>query len=474
MVLAAVCAARVARADCVTVTDTAVTVATAKAAGEYTLALEGQSASATSWGEAGNEALVLEVSTGKRLIGHLILHQGNAKFPYGMHVGALATGDAVQLRVSPLSAKRAKHEATACFVALAITTDEKVLNAPEYRWPTQRVFDDVPLVVGWSKHDKAYVTVMTNEDGGTAESCGGGAEGMQAEIGRWGRSLDIEDHYRYGKAPHFERCTGANNAGLRMEGAHPILYWGNGHNRLFESRGGYGTVCGKRLPEKPDGDLEGWNIKNPGNDLAHDEGRVVILRPLPDDLDPLGYTESSARREALPDHYAPWIYRLSSLELAREGKMDGSHTFAMDRYLYVDVEVSGVAGEGGTYCALLARGGFKLRAVTKKGVTATSAQITSKYAFGGHKGWKRVAIPLPKGVTAADIDHFTFDAYDNNGITLTGLGDAFIPKADGDNGASLDYVRQGVRTLTDFVDDDKAACTDKALTCVGGQVDLKP
>jgi hypothetical protein len=352
MVLVLVGAARVARADCVTVGDSAVTVGTAKAAGEYTLALEGQSASATSWGEAGNEALVLEVTTGKRLIGHLILHQGHAKFAYGMHVGALAAGDAVQLRVSPLSASQAKHEATACSVTLAATTDEGVVNAPEFRWPAQKTFNDVPLVVGWSRHDKAYV------------------------------------------------------------------------------------------------------------------------RPLPEDLDALGYVESSARREALPDRYAPWIYRLSSLELAREHKMDGTHTFAMDRYLYVDVEVSGVAGEGGTYCALLARGGFKLRAVTKKGVTATSAQITAKYAFGGHQGWKRVAIPLPEGVTAADIDHFTFDAYDHNGITLTGLGDAFMLRADGDNGAAVDYVRQGVRKLADFVDDDRAACTDKALTCVGGQVDL--
>jgi len=472
-VLAIVCAARIARAECVTVTDKPVTVATAATAGEYTLAFEGHSASATSWGEAGNEALVLEVSAGKRLIGHLILHQGLATFGYGMHVGALAAGEAVQLRVSPLSAKKAKHEATACSIALAVTTDEGVLNAPEFRWPTQRTFDDVPLVLGWSKSHKQYVTVMTNEDGGTAVSCGGGAVGMQAEIARWGRSLDIEDHYRYRKGPHFERCTSDGEAPPRMEGAHPILYWGNGHNRLFESRGGYGDACGEKPPEKPNGDLAGWNVKNPGNSLAQDAGRVVILRPLPVDLDAIGYTESPARREALADRYAPWIYRLASLELAREGKLDNTHTFAMDRYLYVDVEIADVGGEGGTYCASFARGGFKLRAVTKQGVTASSAQITAEYAFGGHKGWKRVAIPLPKGVTAADIDHFTFDAYDNDGIYLTGLGDAFIPKPAGDNGATLDYIRRGTRTLADYVDDDRSACTDKAFTCVGGQVDLE-
>jgi hypothetical protein len=462
---------------------TTLTLGTATAAGEYTLAVELESASATNWGEVGNEALVLDVSGAKRgFIGHLIVHQGKTRFEYAMHVGALAAGEAVQVKVSKLSAPKATPKATVCAPKLAATTDESVLNAPEYRWPVQKSFNDVPLVVGWSKTHKSYITVMTNEDGGTAENCGGGASGMQAEIARWGRSTDIEDHYHYGIMPTWERCTGKatqKDTPLRMEAAHPLLYWGSGHNRLFESRGGYGKACGARKPEKPDGDLDGWNVKSSSDALVDDPGKVIVLRPVPVDLDALEFAKFAGRREAIADHYAPWMYRLTSLELAREGKIDNSKTFAMDRYLYVDVLIDDVGGHGDSYCSKLVDGGFKLRATTKQGTAISSPQITKAYAAG--YDWKRVAIALPKGVSAADIDHFTFDAYDNDGIYLLGIGDAFVPKAEGDNGAKLDYVRRGTKAFTYYVDDNASACKNGTITgghdnaqykCVGGQVDI--
>ncbi|HTR51870.1 MAG TPA: hypothetical protein VMJ10_14240, partial [Kofleriaceae bacterium] len=288
--------------------------------------------------------------------------------------------------------------------------------------------------------------------------------------------------YKYGEQK-WERCTkgGATLAEvpLRMEGAHPIIYWGNGHNKVFENRGGYGHACGAGKPEKADGDLAGWNVKNPSNELADDPGRVIILRPLPVDLDAVGYDHSSGRREALADHYAPWIYRLSSLELAREGKIDDAKTLGLDRYLYVDVEVADVGGEGDSYCTPIVRGGFKLRAITTAGTAISSPQITKAYAGGGHRDWKRVAIALPAGVHAADITGFVFDAYDKDGIYVTGLGDAFVPRAVGDNGATLDYVRRGVATFTDYIDDDRSTCAAGKITyegtdyrCMGGQVQL--
>jgi hypothetical protein len=475
---------------CKQVGDAPVTVATAGSADDYALTINIESASPTSWGTAGNEAVVLEVSGQKRgLIGHLIVHQGNTKFDYTMHVGALAAGEAVQVKVSPLTAPKAKHDAIACATRLAAISTlgaigEGIANAPIFRWPVQKSFNDVPLVVGWSKSHHAYQTVMTNEDGGTAEQCGGGARGMQAEIARWGRSTDIEGHYSYAATPTWERCTGkvdVKTTPLRTEGAHPILYWGDGHNRLFESRAGYGHACGSRKPEKPDGDLDGWSIRNTSSELADDAGKVIILRPLPVDLDALGYQHFGGRREALSDSYAPWMYRITSLELAREGKIDDARTFAMDRYLYVDVQVANVGGAGGTYCAKTVSGGFKLRVTTKRGATIDSPQITKPYASGGQHDWKRVAIALPAGVTAADVDHFTFDAYDNDGIYVTALGDAFIPKPDGANGAKLDYVRKGTKAYSYYVDDDSSGCTNGTNTagpggtpyrCVGGDVTL--
>ena len=474
---------------CAAIATAPVTVATAGAADEYTLAVEVASESATSWKDKGNEALVLAV-TGKQrgLIGHLIVHQGTAKFTYTMHLGALAAGETIALEVSPLSAAKATRKATACsaqLVPVAGPLAEAIANAPIYRWPAQKAFDDVPMLVGWSKAEHSFQTVMTNENGGTAEICGGGAAGMQAEISRWGRSLDIEDHYRYGAVPSFERCTGratAKQVTLHMEGAHPNLYLGNGHNRLFESRAGYGAACGAKLPEAPDGEFPGWGAKA-STALADDAGKVIVLRPVPVDLDALDYPKFGGRREALADHYAPWLYRLSALELTREGKLDGERTFGMERYLYVDIQVADVGGEGGTYCAKSVHGGFKLRAVDAHGKAYESAQLTAKYAFGGHHDWKRVAIPLPKGVAAADIDHFTFDAYDADGIYVTGIGDAFIPKAAGDNGATLEYVRRGVTPLTAYVDDNRATCTHGTIvgpatvggatfTCAGGELSI--
>ena len=112
-------------------------------------------------------------------------------------------------------------------------------------------------------------------------------------------------------------------------------------------------------------------------------------------------------------------------------------------------------------------------------MTHDGPQITGDYASSGAHDYKRVAIPLPAGVAAADIDHFIFDAYDNDGIYLTALGDAFVAEPDGPNGAVLDYVRQGVKPLTDYVDDGSDGCTNGVnasgpgglpYQCVGGQI----
>lgn len=476
--------------SCAPVDDAAqVVVGTAAGADEYGLVLTAQSQSATSWATAGNEAVVLEVSGGGgRLIGHLVLHQGAAAFDYGMQLGALAAGEPVSVKVSSLSAANAVHRA--CVVATLTPASamgaaaEGLVNAPILRWPVQKRFDDLPVILGWSRAHKAYQTVFTNENGGTVVQCGGGASGIQAEIARWGRAADIEGSYTYGGTPRWERCTGMVDvtvAPVRTEAAHPILYYGDGHNRVFESRGGYGQTCGSGAPEKADGDLAGWNVASPGNALADDAGRVIILRPLPVDLDALGYASFGGRREGLIDRYAPWLYRITSLELTREGKIDNSQTLGLSRYLYADVRVADVGGSGDSSCSLAVSGGFKLRAIAPDGSEISGPQITAAYASNGAHDWKRVAIPLPAGFGAADVTKFRFDAYDNDGIYLTAIGDAFIARAAGANGATLDYVRRGERAITDYVDDDRSSCAGGTnsdgpggtpYTCVGGQVDV--
>ena len=248
---------------------------------------------------------------------------------------------------------------------------------------------------------------------------------------------------------------------------------------MFESRGGYGQTCGTGTPEHPDGAFAGWDTANPGDDLAHDAGNVIIVRPLPVDMDALGYAQFGGRREGLADHYAPWLYRITALELSRESKIDNSKSFAMPRYLYADVRVADVGGSGDQYCATLGvSGGFKLRAITADGTQIDGPQITGDYASSGAHDYKRVAIPLPAGVTAADIDHLpstpTTTTHLPHGARRCVRRRARRPQRRGAR-----YVRQGVKPLTDYVDDGSSGCTNgvntdgpggTAYQCVGGQI----
>ena len=313
---------------CITDAATA-SLGKATAAGEYTLVVEASSTSRTSWAEKDNEAVVLDVlrASGQR-VSNIVLHQGMTPFSYGIHVGALAAGEELTARVSSLTAPNAKRSACLSKITLAPVTDEGVLNAPVMVWPRGKSFDDLPILVGWSRSGKSYEITYTNENGGTTALCGGGAKGMRSEIARWGRGLDMELGYSYGSGSNFERCPNASGtAKARLEGLHPILYYGDGHNRLFESRGGYGQACGTSSDDEADGNLEGWNSNNPGNDPANDDPYVIVVRPLPVDLDAVGFAKYGGRREGQIDTYAPWLYRIVDSELTREGKIDNSNTF---------------------------------------------------------------------------------------------------------------------------------------------------
>ena len=86
--------------------------------------------------------------------------------------------------------------------------------------------------------------------------------------------------------------------------------------------GRYLELCGTQSDERPDGNLEGWNSNNPGNAPGQDAPYVITLRPLPVALDPLGYAQMGGHREKILDAYAPWVYRLTFLELERECFME--------------------------------------------------------------------------------------------------------------------------------------------------------
>jgi hypothetical protein len=451
--------------ECTTVGDELAVVAHARARDEHALEVMARAGSATRWSEAGNEALVLEVHADRGLIGHLVLHQGQRAFAYTMHVGALAAGEALRVRVSPLSALRA---ARAACVAATLTAaselgaaGEGLRRAPIFRWPAAKRFDDLPLLVGWSRTTASYQAVYSHENGGTVASCGGGARGMEAEIARWGRGFDIEAVYTYGGTPTWGRCTGTASATAgapRLEVTHPVFYYGDGHNRLFEHRGGYGRACGGDRPERADGNLVGWNVDNPGNEETRDGASVITLRPLPVDLDALDFATYRGRREGLVDRYAPWIYRLTWLELEREGRIDSDHTWPLDHYLFADVRAADVDGSGDGVCTLSVTRGFVLRVVTRDGLTLSGPQMTASY-FGADHDWKRIAIPLPRAYAPGDLAELVFDAYDDDGIYLLAIGDTFVVTPEGDNGAGLAHLHRGERLIGVYVDDDRSSCS---------------
>lgn len=465
-------------AGCTTVTTDEIPLATATTDDEQILTIDAQALSATSWADKGNEAVVLEVLNNGQRLAHLILHQGADKFTYGMTTGALKTGDKLTVRVSPLTAARANK--TACFENVVLGAPpanmaEGVQHAPIVKWPTEKVFNDTPILLGWGRKGKSYQLTYTNEDGGTTELCGGGAEGLRSEIARWGRGLDMEGVFSYGGAGTFERCTGTVplSPGMpSMTADHPHIYLGSSHNTVFESRGGYGQACGTSSDKEADGKLNGWNTNNPGNDESKDDPFVVVIRPIPVDLDAVGY------REDIVNVYAPWLYRVVDGELKREGKIDNKQTFSMERYLFVDVFANDVGGSGDETCGPIpltpslthVTGGFRLNVVAKDGTVSKGPQMTADY-FGSTV--KRIAVPLAEGVTADDITAVTFDAYDDDGIYFMGIGTAFIPTPSGSNGATLNFVNKDLKRPTAsggvYVDDDNSSCSNGFNTSNGVQ-----
>jgi hypothetical protein len=61
---------------------------------------------------------------------------------------------------------------------------------------------------------------------------------------------------------------------------------------------------------------------------------------------------------------------------------------------------------------------------------------------------------------ASDVTKLVFDAYDSDGIYLVAIGDAFIARPVGTNGATLDYVHKGMKSVADYVDDASAGCVN--------------
>jgi hypothetical protein len=437
---------------------------TAPAAGEYVATFRAQTMRATDWGQPGNEAMVLELTSNGNLITHVVLHEGAIPFMYAIPVGQLSLGEAVSVRVSELSAGGDMGSVTVDQVTLAAPTGddlEALANSPIYKWPVEKSFDDLPIVVGWSRTLKRYETFFTNENGGTTADCPPKPLGIATLFKRYGRGYDIETDYSYAtNPPVWGRCAPSYIPPTptpvpRMEGMHPKLYYGDGHNHVFEDRSGYGVKCGFLPPELADGLLLGWNVGNPGNAESQDGPFTITIRLLPVDLDAIGYADTVCpggcfeRRERAIDVNAPWLYGLTNAELLREGKIDNTVSFPVEDYVFLDVLAQGVDGMGDGVCDQPTMGGFTLAAA---GVaSAVPVRMTAAYFGGSNTQSKRMSVLLGPG--AADPTAFDITAAaDSAGLFLRTVGPVLriMPAAAGTT-SSVRYLQMNVSTQNLFI-----------------------
>jgi hypothetical protein len=244
------------------------------------------------WGVAGAEAVALKVSVDGRYSQHLLLTRGQSSAEYRILLGAIATGSH-QLAIERDASRSAKAAGDARVGPVRIESFDS--NAAEYSWlstaPILRArpgtvehFSDVPLMTyAESLPDGGgyrYTVIFSHEDGGTP---------TDRLMATWGRSTDIEFALGISRgarqAPAGE-YQGANHEILPFRGTRE-----NGHPVLWVAT---------------------------DNNMFSDSGPDAALRFAPA---PHLATLDGVSREAVMDAN-PWLYRVMSAELAREGRID--------------------------------------------------------------------------------------------------------------------------------------------------------
>src|SRR5262249_47931013 len=243
----------------------------------------------------------------------VILFAGERSFTYHVLIGHLLSGEHT-LRIEFNRKQSATNASTIAIRDVKISTIEP--GQPEYqalshapfvyaRPNTIGRFSDIPLLM-WYETERVgshttlrYSIIFTNEDGGTQTA---------ALMARWGRRTDIEWIYETQSDPRGEVVAatfqGVEHKTLPFQGKHE-----NGHPVLIVA-----------------------SDNNNVSDHGESEMRFA-LRPIPFDL-------SRCSREEIMDRN-PWIYRLMSEELEREGKISevsrgGNQVGDPRRYLYFE------------------------------------------------------------------------------------------------------------------------------------------
>ena len=343
------------------------------------------------WDTAGREAAVFSIAVDGRYNQHLVaIRSGEAT--YEVLLGAMEPGSHT-LRIeedATLTAKdirggRAKVGAIVIDVVAARSALPRALAPILYARPnTLGKFTDVPVFMWYeileSEHmgpahgtRYRYSVIFTNEDGGTP------ADRLMAT---WGRTTDIEYVYsvEFLVETSLFRSDGTNREVMIFHED----FQGPEHKIL--------PFNGKRDGRHP------LLWVSTDNNMVLDEGSTTVryaLAPVPFPLD-------AVSREAVMDAH-PWLYRVMTQELAREGKIvpdAAPGTGAIpDPRNFVYIQGCGVLNRAPLAFAVRAKGRW---IASDRGVPA--------YRI-ARDGCFRAAIPLPPGTRLHHITGLRAQAY---------------------------------------------------------------
>ena len=254
------------------------------------------------------------------------------KFAYAMHVGALAAGEAIAR--AGLDAVGAERDARRRACVAAAARRRRRSAPPPRACSTRRVpvagaegFNDMPvrrrLVEGaQGVPDRVHQRGRRHRRAvrRRRERHAGRDRALGPRVRHRGQLLLRRRRAALG-ALHRHASTSTTTA-MRMKARTRSSTTATATTGCSRAAAATARPAAPAGPRRPTATSPAGTCSNPGNALADDAGRVIILRPLPVDMDALGYAQFGGRREALADRYAPWLYRLTSLELAREGKID--------------------------------------------------------------------------------------------------------------------------------------------------------
>ena len=328
------------------------------------------------WGVKDREAVTVRVWLNGVYNQDIVLYAGAREHTYAVALGALEAGQqALRFDWYAPGAARGLQAAeilgTELSVVPAGADDYEVLRrTPIIYGRSDAHVSDTPILMMYEQHPMAtgrsirYTPVFSNEDGGTA---------THALWARWGRTLDIDWCYQ----------VDLNDQGQPQR----ETYQGQWHRTrtfkgLYESAHPFLRVA-------------------TDNNCFHDQGDSPFrFRPLPTfRLDP----SRTAREEILDLN--PWSYGLAAAELVREGKATPAQggdvkpapraaSRVGDSRHFVVIEFHQVNRGRGVGTAVKIKGDPQIY-LSNRGQQGLQA---------GRTGWCRVAVELPRRVTAEEID----------------------------------------------------------------------